>query len=380
MATIDEMPAPAPADRSDGETAELQAQLNQLRAAATKEDALKNYPVAAEHYSQATEIQSELNGEMSVENADLLYLYGRCLYHVAVSKSDVLGGKVAGEETKKRKREPKPEATGSASTDSAQPTDKDAGEMYLQIEGDENWMDEEEDVDEPDEPAAEEDDDDFETAYEILDVARVLLTRKLEQSEAQSVQNAGKGKAPDTGAVSPATRAIMERLADTRDLQAEISLENERWPDAVADERASLEIKQRIFPIESSLIAEAHFKLSLALEFASVTTMAADSNDPDGADVPENAASGQMDQRARDESVQHMEKAIESCRARIAKEKAALATETEGSDKHTQARKGIEDVEDMIKDMETRVSFFLRSSGQMVIHCKLIPLVARRPP
>ena len=34
---------------------------------------------------------------MSSRNAELLYSYGRCLYHVAVKNSDVLGSKVAGE-------------------------------------------------------------------------------------------------------------------------------------------------------------------------------------------------------------------------------------------------------------------------------------------
>ena len=45
----------------------------------------------------ATELQAKLNGEMSAQNADLLYAYGRCLYHCAVKNSDVLGSKVAGE-------------------------------------------------------------------------------------------------------------------------------------------------------------------------------------------------------------------------------------------------------------------------------------------
>ena len=85
---------------------ESQAQLAEFKAAATKEYSLKNYAVAADWYSKASELQMLLNGEMSPDNADLLYAYGRCLYHVAISKSDVLGSKVAGsgEEPKKKKR------------------------------------------------------------------------------------------------------------------------------------------------------------------------------------------------------------------------------------------------------------------------------------
>ena len=43
--------------------------------------------------SRATEMQAELNGEMSPANAEILFLYGRALFKVGQSKSDVLGGK-----------------------------------------------------------------------------------------------------------------------------------------------------------------------------------------------------------------------------------------------------------------------------------------------
>ena len=79
------------------ETAARFAQFDDLKAQATLKYSVKDYDAAAELYSQATELQAELNGEMSAKNADLLYAYGRCLYHVAVKNSDVLGSKVAGE-------------------------------------------------------------------------------------------------------------------------------------------------------------------------------------------------------------------------------------------------------------------------------------------
>ena len=84
--------SPADTDRST-----QLAQLDDLRAQATLKYSVKDYDAAAELYSQATELQAELNGEMSAQNADLLYAYGRCLYHCAVKNSDVLGSKVAGE-------------------------------------------------------------------------------------------------------------------------------------------------------------------------------------------------------------------------------------------------------------------------------------------
>lgn len=70
----------------------------------------------------------------------------------------------------------------------------------------------------------EEEEDDLAAAFEVLDLARVLFTKKLEQPEAGEA----KGKGKEVGD-SSATRHDKERLADTHDLLAEISLENERY-------------------------------------------------------------------------------------------------------------------------------------------------------
>jgi len=58
-------------------------------------------------------------------------------------------------------------------------------------------------------------------AFEVLDLARVLFTKKLEEPE--ETESKGKGVGD-----SPMLRHIKERLADIHDLLAEISLENER--------------------------------------------------------------------------------------------------------------------------------------------------------
>ncbi len=55
----------------------------------------------------------------------------------------------------------------------------------------------------------------------VLDLARVLFTKKLEEPEAGDE----KGKAVGD---SPMARHIKERLADTHEILAEISLENEK--------------------------------------------------------------------------------------------------------------------------------------------------------
>lgn len=349
---------------------DLPAKLEQLKASATHQYSLKKYEKAAEFYSEAAAVQDEINGEMALENADLLYQYGRCLYHVAVENSDVLGGKVAGEEPKRKKRKvSKAQAESSAAATNGGESaggliadaikdgeQKTAEEMvgaaandvdgmkpefgsnpFLQITGDENWEDSDEEGEEG-EGEAEEEEDDFATAYEILDMARVLLSRKLEAAQ----NDQGKGKGTEG---KPEVRQLKERLADTHDLQAEISLENERFQDAIHDTREALALKVQLYPEESSLIAEAHYKLSLALEFASVTST---EETPDG-----QSKVAQVDEEMRKESAAEMELAIASCKARVAKEEATLSTLDAGLVENK--KKGIVEVKEMIVDMEQRL-------------------------
>jgi HAT1-interacting factor 1 len=337
--------------------------LHELITSANLQYSLKNYDEAAEIYSQATEIQAEANGEMSPENAELLYLYGRCLFKVAVSKSDVLGGQVASEKKKaepaKKAKKPVEEAIAEVAESKAVGSKEKtvANQPFFQITGDENWDTDSDDEDTAEAEAgpAEEDDDDFATAYEILDVARVLYVKQLEALEADpanSIEDKGKGKATgELATLSPETRHVKERLADTHDLQAEISLENERFHDAINDSRASLVLRQEIFPKESEMIAEAHYKLALALEFASVTSV----REAEEADKPVAVQESDIDQKMRDEAAEHMEAAIESCRARVASEEKKLESLT--GDEAKEKKRGIVDVNEIIQDMKQRVSF-----------------------
>ncbi|KAI5248931.1 hypothetical protein E4T43_01141 [Aureobasidium subglaciale] len=343
---------------------EAQVDLAKLQAAATKEYSLKNYAQASEFYSQASELQMQLNGEMSLDNADLLYQYGRCLYHLAVSKSDVLGNKVAGSgEPQKKKRKTKSshdalkdddqkmaeEVVGAVVEEKDGPAtkkeDDSASKPFFQITGDENWTDSEDEGDDAEAGDGEdEDDDDFAIAYEILDIARVLLTRKLDTIP-QHLDGKGKGK--ETLVENPEARTVMDRLADTHDLQSELSMENENFPEAVAEGRSALALKEKLYPLESSLLAEAHFKLALAMEFASVTTTNSEAVEQ-GAQKEET-----VDEDLRKEAATHMESAIESCRLRVEKEQSALPNLA--ADKQDAKKKEIENVKEMMSEMQQRL-------------------------
>lgn len=357
--------------------------LNDLTAQATLKYSIKDYNAAAELYSQATELQAELNGEMSSENADLLYAYGRCLYHVAVRNSDVLGSKVAGEKRDERSKKPGGQKQTKEKTigdveDSRHVADqeiitkvvrtkeieKDAGgktekenKPYFQFTGDENFdtsEEEEEDGTERDGEveAPDDEEDDFVNAYEVLDLARVLLLRRLEEAEGGE----GKDKVADE---AQRTMQLKERLADTYDLQAEISLEGERFPNAVIDLKAAVALKKELFPQESSLIAEAHYKLSLALEFSSVTQH----KDENG--EAEAGGEAHVDETMRGEAAKEMEAAIASCKLRIKQEEARLGTTVSSHEiggKLKVTKEDIDEVKEMVKDMEQRASYIPKQS------------------
>lgn len=360
---------------------ESKTQLEAFTAEATLKYSIKDYDAAAELYSQATELQAQRNGEMSPLNADLLYAYGRCLYHVGLRNSDVLGSKVAGEAreegskgagSNKKNKKGKPSEPVNGETRTAEEVlakvveennraDEGKGEAssdkkpFFQFTGDENFDDSDEDQDaangvEGDEAEVDEEDD-FANAYEVLDLARVLLLKKIEELRISEGEKEGKGKGK-VAQDSEEMQQLKERLADTHDLQAEISLEGERFPNAVTDLRAALALKEELFPHSSSLIAEAHYKLSLALEFSSVTSQ----KDQNG--EPETGSQAHVDEAMREEAANEMKAAISSCKLRIKEEETKLSngspTKEEGKgSKVTKA--DVDDVKQMVKEMEQRV-------------------------
>ena len=345
------------------------SRLEELTAQATSRYSTKDYDAAAEFYAHATELQAEINGEMSTKNADLLYAYGRCLYQVAIKNSDVLGsgvaeGKPTGSYAKSLDKKPLPmagdirknerdlaeeqitklaeESEGEAKTqDSAEELSK----PYFQFTGDENFDTSEYDADEGDAEGEEEgpeEEDDFANAYEVLDLARVLFQQRIHEVEHSS----------DRGKITtePLARKLQGLLADTYDLQAEISLEGERFPDAAADLKAALELKMTLYPDESSIIAEAHYKLALALEFSSMMQHKGEMD---------NNREGLVNYRLREEAAMQMEAAIASCRVRIQKEqeklRISLQINHDGTECETLA-KDIKDVDGLVNEMEQRVN------------------------
>ncbi|KAI0571653.1 SHNi-TPR domain containing protein [Pyrenophora tritici-repentis] len=291
--------------------------LDELSQAASIHYATKNFPAAAENYANAVEIQAELNGEMAPENAELLFYYGRALYKVAVAKSDVLGNKVAQEEKKNKK----PKAKKATKTD-------DSGEGSS-------------------------------ARAPIFELARVLYEKQLESLES-GASDKGKGKAE----LSPRARTLKERIADCHGFLVEISLENERFHDAISDARAALTLQQELYPFEHENVTEAHYSLSLALEFASVSKVRQDQTGQ-SASAPEetdaDAKQGKEDEDGvnwdlRNEAAEQTDLAIQSLEARLKKEEAALASDALTPEQKKEKQAIIKDKKGMLEDLKTRVA------------------------
>ncbi|KAJ4315480.1 hypothetical protein N0V94_005916 [Neodidymelliopsis sp. IMI 364377] len=345
------------------ETEELpktKERLDELTQAASLQYSLKNFSAAADHYADAVEIQAELNGEMAPENAELLFYYGRALYKVAVAKSDVLGNKVAQEDQKKKKAKKavKAEASGSATNGAkAEPKEETTeSKPYFQLTGDENWTDSE-DEDDEDEGEQEEEEDDFGNAYETFELARVLYQKQLDAASDDSADSKGKGPAM----LSPASRAIKEKIADCHGFLVEISLENERFHDAVADARSSLALQEELNPFEHENVTESHYSLSLALEFASVSKIREDQLDADRQQDSTSKPEAEDDKDGinwdlRNEAAKHTDLAIQSLQARLTKEEAALSSDTLTDAQKKEKRLVIEDKKGMLEDLKTRLT------------------------
>ncbi|KAG5984648.1 hypothetical protein E4U55_003869 [Claviceps digitariae] len=352
----------------DDDPRSIKVSLADLSARGTALYAQRQYEEAAEIFSHASVLQAELNGETAPENAEILFHYGRSLFKVGQSKSDVLGGSAAAD--KKAAAPTKAKAGSSRAATSAntkadetaataaagqsknaseknkgdsapKPSGSEAKKPLFQFTGDENFDDSSEE-EQDEEPAEEEEEDDLATSFEILDLARVCYQKQLEQLDSKT--DVGKGK--EVASDAPAVRHIKERLADTHDCLSEISLESERYPNAIEDGRVSLKYKLELYPEESEIIAEAHYKLSLALEFASVTM---------SGDDGKNAKREEMDQELRDEAIKEMELAIKSFKLKMQNKEVEVATMASPEDNDL-ARKAISEMKEVIADMEQRLA------------------------
>ncbi|KAH0836525.1 hypothetical protein J3R83DRAFT_8164 [Lanmaoa asiatica] len=204
--------------------------------------ALKKYEQAVEHYATALELQTKKQHEDAPEMADLYFSYGKALLENAISQASVLG------------KEPEP---GPQGEEEKQPGNGPILEFGDEGEGgddDDGIVDllgqsaKEPEVASDDEEEGEEGEpeDDFNAAWEVFELARNIYE---------------KGSDGDD--------RIKLKLADTYIALGDVSLETEKFDQAITDYSAGLALKVDLLPMTSRQIAEAHYKLSMVLDLTS---------------------------------------------------------------------------------------------------------------
>ncbi|CAG7847728.1 SubName: Full=Uncharacterized protein {ECO:0000313/EMBL:CCA67886.1} [Serendipita indica DSM 11827] len=250
--------------------------------------ALKQYEQAVTTY--ATALENYAN-DCTPATVDIYYLYGCALLENAIISNNVLGNK---QEEEEEPEEPEPKTEESTKgrfffgADGAEGEEDAAVDLFAQAEAAEK-----EEEKEKDEGDAEEPEDDFEAAWDILELAKTTYDT-MQGDESQL------------------------KLAATYMALGDISLETEKFDQAILDYKSALDIKSKLFPISNRQIADAHFRLSLAYDMTS----------------------GKLENQ-----IEHVEKALESVKSRInvlnellpkaPESKATVETDAKGKGKAT---------------------------------------------
>lgn len=281
------------------------AEINQLILEGSKSYALKDFELASEKYGRACEVYSkEHEGD---EDGDLLFLYGKALYQNGVSKSEVLGGVGANEQGSTGENQDEGDDENAEDDEKFQFYDAEpiegeveagketpeAGEREKNVNPEDDDEDQQEGNSEGQEPG------DLEMAWIILDATRGVFEKRLESANKPTqsppyIHN-------ETDSINDEHVKLLKKLSETYDILGEVSLEMENFPQSAQDLTKSLELRLELYPFDSPLVSESHYKLALALEF---------SVEDGGQDVNE----------ARQNAAKHIQLAIKSTEARNKKE------------------------------------------------------------
>ncbi|OCB86534.1 hypothetical protein A7U60_g6430 [Sanghuangporus baumii] len=275
--------------------------------------ALRKYEEAVEHYATALELTVQKYGDEAPEAADLYFAYGKALLENAISQSGVLGKEQAEDTLLKE------EGTESGTDGASKPfisfsgdAEEEAEDKVVDLFAEANAAveaekeregggEDEEGDDDDGEP-----EDDFNAAWEVLDLARALYEKRKDVDD-----------------------AIKLKLADTYITLGDVSLETEKFDVAIPDYESGLALKSELLPISSRQLAEAHYKLSMVLDLTS----------------------GKLSQ-----AIRHAEKALESVETRLAELRIGLSGQLPPLPEPPQAAASKQDVKGKGKAAPVRVA------------------------
>ncbi|KAF9446196.1 hypothetical protein P691DRAFT_709032 [Macrolepiota fuliginosa MF-IS2] len=234
-------PAPtAPRNDANGPTT-IEGAVEQAKRAF----ALGKYEQAVDFYATALELATTQYGDDTPETADLYFSYGRALLENAITQSGVLG-----KDQPEAPADDEPEVNSSNGPILSFSGDAEEEDPAVDLFGNAEKAAEEEEKAVAAEAGEDEDEpeDDFNAAWEVLDLARAIYDKQAQQEGDDEVRL---------------------KLADTYIALGDVSLETEKFDQAIQDYEAGLKHKVDLLPKSSRQIAEAHYKLSMVLDLTS---------------------------------------------------------------------------------------------------------------
>ncbi|OCH84619.1 hypothetical protein OBBRIDRAFT_798927 [Obba rivulosa] len=207
--------------------------------------ALRKYEQAVDHYATALELMTQKQGEDAPEIADVYFQYGKALLENAIAQSGVLGKEQTEDTVLSAAEDATPEGSSRKFLSfSGDADDDDAVDLFAEAT---NAVDEADpDAEGEDEEVDGEPEDDFNAAWEVLDLARAIYEKQQDEDD-----------------------EVKLKLADTYIALGDVSLETEKFDQAITDYTAALTLKNELLPLSSRQIAEAHYKLSIVLDLTS---------------------------------------------------------------------------------------------------------------
>ncbi|WWC69166.1 uncharacterized protein I206_103102 [Kwoniella pini CBS 10737] len=286
---------------------EIKEQADTLVAEGKKAIALKQWEEGVNKYGEALDLMRQLVGEFDAAMAPLLLSYGKALYELAFSQQGVMGKeeptKEADDATVQGGSEDAKTGKFVFSDDEVQPEEEnEAGPSNS------NQPPEGDDGDEEEEP-----EDDYNAAWEVLDVARTIYQKITE------------GKNDDEA------KEDKLNLADCYLALGDVSCETENFPQAVQDYTSALSLQSILLPSSSRILASTHYQLATVLEFTP---------------------------NKRQEALQYVEKSLSGFKERLTQLKGngEISEEVKGlNEKEKEKEKEIKDVESLIGDLEVKI-------------------------
>merc|ERR1712172_410251 len=226
---------------------------------------------AVESLGEACELLAQEFGDKAPECAEAYFYYGKALLEAARLEAGVLGNiDTDDSEEKSEDDEDDEEQGGDTEEGDINPDDNavdeennqeeaESGEAATSAEPEKEKEEIAGDGKETQDAAEqevedEEDPSNLQLAWEMLELAKMVLTEQLE----------GENKA---GLTEEARTSLEKRLFETFLILGEVSLENENYPQAVEDLSICLEKQKAVLPEDSRNIAVTYYQLGIAQGF-----------------------------------------------------------------------------------------------------------------